>query len=74
MWLSAGTIKKNKPYIFRLKRRQTFCIAPTKINEAGRINVMCFDKTGTLTEEGLDLLGVRPVFFDFGNFLKEDEY
>jgi len=48
----------------RLKKKETFCIAPTKINEAGRINIMCFDKTGTLTEEGLDLLGVRPVFFD----------
>ena len=22
---------------------------------------MCFDKTGTLTEEGLDVLGARPV-------------
>jgi len=48
----------------RLKKKHTYCISPNKINEAGRVNVMCFDKTGTLTEEGLDLLGVRPVFFD----------
>lgn len=48
----------------RLKKKQTFCISPNKINEAGRVNVMCFDKTGTLTEDGLDLLGVRPVYFD----------
>ena len=48
----------------RLKKKETYCISPNKINEAGRINVMCFDKTGTLTEEGLDLLGVRPVFWD----------
>lgn len=48
----------------RLKKKQTYCISPNKINEAGRVNVMCFDKTGTLTEEGLDFLGVRPVYFD----------
>lgn len=24
---------------------------------------MCFDKTGTLTEEGLDMYGLRPVFY-----------
>ena len=48
----------------RLIQKQIYCITPTKINEAGRINLMCFDKTGTLTEEGLDLLGVRPVVLD----------
>jgi len=48
----------------RLKKKQTYCISPTKINEAGRVNVMCFDKTGTLTEDGLDLLGVRPVNYN----------
>lgn len=48
----------------RLKKKSTYCISPNKINEAGRVNVMCFDKTGTLTEDGLDLLGVRPVYFD----------
>jgi cation-transporting ATPase 13A3/4/5 len=48
----------------RLQVKQTYCISPQKINEAGRINCMCFDKTGTLTEEGLDILGVRPVFVD----------
>jgi len=48
----------------RLKKKQIFCISPNKINETGRVSVMCFDKTGTLTEDGLDLMGVRPVFFD----------
>ena len=51
----------------RLRKKKIYCISPNKINEAGRVNVMCFDKTGTLTEEGLDLLGVRPVFFDKSN-------
>lgn len=50
--------------LFRLKKKQIYCISPNKINETGRVNVMCFDKTGTLTEDGLDLMGVRPVFFD----------
>lgn len=48
----------------RLKKAKTYCISPNKINEVGRVNIMCFDKTGTLTEDGLDVLGVRPVFFD----------
>jgi len=48
----------------RLKKKRIYCISPNKINETGRVNVMCFDKTGTLTEDGLDLLGVRSVFFD----------
>ena len=25
---------------------------------------MCFDKTGTLTEEGLSLVGVKPILID----------
>ncbi|KAJ2712952.1 hypothetical protein H4R19_002488, partial [Coemansia spiralis] len=45
----------------RLRRRQIYCISPTRINVCGKINVMCFDKTGTLTEEGLDVLGVQPA-------------
>ena len=50
--------------IFRLQKKRIFCISDQKINEAGRVNVMCFDKTGTLTEDGLDMLGVRPVTLD----------
>eukprot|EP00828_Plagiopyla_frontata_P017047 TRINITY_DN2221_c0_g1_i11.p1 TRINITY_DN2221_c0_g1~~TRINITY_DN2221_c0_g1_i11.p1 ORF type:complete len:932 (+),score=102.30 TRINITY_DN2221_c0_g1_i11:723-3518(+) len=42
----------------RLKRKNIFCIAPSKINVAGKINIMCFDKTGTLTEDGLDTYGI----------------
>lgn len=51
----------------RLKKRKIYCISPNKVNETGRVNVMCFDKTGTLTEEGLDLMGVRPVVYDKSN-------
>ena len=50
--------------INRLKQHGMFCISPNKINEAGKITIMCFDKTGTLTEDGLDILGVKTVFID----------
>ncbi|KAJ2779083.1 hypothetical protein H4R18_004211 [Coemansia javaensis] len=52
----------------RLRRRQIYCISPTRINVCGKINVMCFDKTGTLTEEGLDVLGVQTVDHDACQF------
>jgi cation-transporting P-type ATPase 13A2 len=45
--------------IGRLKKHGIFCISPSRINIAGKVNVCCFDKTGTLTEDGLDILGVR---------------
>jgi cation-transporting ATPase 13A3/4/5 len=38
-----------------------FCIAPTRVNVGGKVDVVCFDKTGTLTEDGLDVLGVRGI-------------
>ncbi|KAG9316705.1 hypothetical protein JVU11DRAFT_2765 [Chiua virens] len=47
--------------IGRLRKLGIFCIAPTRVNVAGKINVCCFDKTGTLTEDGLDILGVRSL-------------
>ncbi|KAJ2629056.1 hypothetical protein H4R22_003548 [Coemansia sp. RSA 1290] len=58
----------------RLRKRQIYCISPTRINICGKINVMCFDKTGTLTEEGLDVLGVQTVDYDSCQFndLQED--
>ena len=40
--------------IFALERLKTygiFCIAPSCVNVAGRVNIMVFDKTGTLTED-----------------------
>ncbi|GMG40018.1 unnamed protein product [Ambrosiozyma monospora] len=43
----------------RLRKKQIFCIAPTRVNVGGKLDVMCFDKTGTLTEEGLDIMGVH---------------
>ena len=45
----------------RLRKKQIFCISPQRVNVAGKLDVVCFDKTGTLTEDGLDVLGVRPV-------------
>ncbi|RLV90384.1 Vacuolar cation-transporting ATPase YPK9 [Spathaspora sp. JA1] len=45
--------------ISRLKKLQIFCISPTRVNIAGKLDILCFDKTGTLTEDGLDVLGVH---------------
>lgn len=47
--------------IGRLRKLGIFCISPSRINIAGKINLCCFDKTGTLTEDGLDILGVRGL-------------
>ncbi|KAI6121503.1 hypothetical protein F5141DRAFT_1259004 [Pisolithus sp. B1] len=47
--------------IGRLRKLGIYCISPTRVNIAGKINVCCFDKTGTLTEDGLDILGVRSL-------------
>ncbi|KAF9049844.1 Ca-transporting ATPase [Panaeolus papilionaceus] len=47
--------------ISRLRKLGIFCISPSRINIAGKVNVCCFDKTGTLTEDGLDILGVRSL-------------
>lgn len=47
--------------INRLKHKQIFCTAPTRVNIGGKVDVVCFDKTGTLTEDGLDVFGVHPT-------------
>ena len=47
--------------ISRLKKANIFCISPNKINQAGKVGIMCFDKTGTLTEEGLDMYGTLGI-------------
>ncbi|KZT19690.1 hypothetical protein NEOLEDRAFT_1158964 [Neolentinus lepideus HHB14362 ss-1] len=47
--------------ISRLRKSGIFCIAPSRVNISGKVNVCCFDKTGTLTEDGLDILGVRGL-------------
>ncbi|KAL4505183.1 hypothetical protein ABPG72_016250 [Tetrahymena utriculariae] len=49
--------------ISRLRKQQIFCISPPKVNISGKVTIMCFDKTGTLTEEGLDMYGLRPIFY-----------
>ncbi|RKP32719.1 hypothetical protein METBISCDRAFT_29334 [Metschnikowia bicuspidata] len=54
--------------INRLKINRIFCIAPTRVNVGGKVDVMCFDKTGTLTEDGLDILGGRKEIV-FGDLL-----
>lgn len=45
----------------RLRKKDTFCITPSRLNVGGRLDVVCFDKTGTLTEDGLDVLGVHLI-------------
>lgn len=47
----------------RLKKKNIFCIAPSRVNLAGLIELFCFDKTGTLTEDGLDVKGVCPAAY-----------
>ena len=37
--------------IQRLKKRKIYCIAPSWVNVAGKVNIMVLDKTGTLTED-----------------------
>lgn len=46
--------------IQRLRKNGIFCIAPPRVNVAGKIDIYCFDKTGTLTEDGMILIGVQP--------------
>ena len=58
----------------RLRHLGIYCISPSRINVAGKINVCCFDKTGTLTEDGLDILGVRGLDrtgYRFGELLND---
>lgn len=50
--------------LLRLSKQKIFCIAPNRINAAGKISAMIFDKTGTLTEDGMDLIGVLQGEFD----------
>lgn len=45
----------------RLTKRRVYNKILEKINEAGRIRLMCFDKTGTLTESSLNLVALMPV-------------
>eukprot|EP00842_Homolaphlyctis_polyrhiza_P006408 jgi/Hompol1/6769/HPOL_000625-RA len=42
----------------RLKEQLVYCIAPNRINYAGRIDLMCWDKTGTLTVPSLLFKGL----------------
>nr|UJH94591.1 Ypk9 [Starmerella bombicola] len=45
----------------RLREKAIYCITPSRVNVAGRVNLVAFDKTGTLTDEGLDVLGVHLI-------------
>ena len=54
--------------IGRLRKFGIYCISPSRVNIAGKINVCCFDKTGTLTEDGLDILGVRSLEKNLNRF------
>ncbi|CAK9304701.1 unnamed protein product [Gordionus sp. m RMFG-2023] len=59
--MTAGLIFAQK----RLKRLYgVISLSPDKIKVSGAVDVFCFDKTGTLTEDGLDILGVRPLMID----------
>ncbi|KAI8928106.1 hypothetical protein BC831DRAFT_434466 [Entophlyctis helioformis] len=57
----------------RLKKSLVYCINPSRINFAGRIDVMCWDKTGTLTTPELHFAGIdaaeRQTFKGFSRTL-----
>ncbi|EPZ31935.1 Cation-transporting P-type ATPase, subfamily V domain-containing protein [Rozella allomycis CSF55] len=44
--------------ISRLKKKEIYCISPSKINIGGKLNLFIFDKTGTLTEPDMDVYGI----------------
>lgn len=52
--MSIGTVFS----LSRLKKKLIYCISPSKINVASKIDIFCFDKTGTLTDNGLELFEV----------------
>ncbi|KAA6355255.1 MAG: hypothetical protein EZS28_049218, partial [Streblomastix strix] len=45
----------------RLKDGKILCIAPDRINVAGKVKVVCFDKTDILTEQDLGVMRVNGV-------------
>ena len=47
--------------LHRLKEQRIFCISPTRVNVAGRVQTFVFDKTGTITEDSLSVMGSRSV-------------
>lgn len=47
--------------VITLRKERVVCIAPSKVNLAGKVNCVCFDKTGTLTTEGLELSTLHPA-------------
>ncbi|XP_066922539.1 polyamine-transporting ATPase 13A3-like isoform X1 [Clytia hemisphaerica] len=65
--MSVGTVYA----LHRLKKKDIFCISPSRINISGHLNLFCFDKTGTLTEDGLDFCGIIPVCGNDFNHLQE---
>lgn len=46
----------------RLRRKQIYSLFLDKINQAGRVKLVCFDKTGTLTQNLLNFRGVLPIY------------
>lgn len=56
----------------RLKKTKIYCIAPERINVAGRIKTIVFDKTGTLTEESLRFSGVTVAHQETFSPLEEN--
>ncbi|KAI9347664.1 hypothetical protein BDR26DRAFT_799535 [Obelidium mucronatum] len=60
----------------RLKKNGIFCIAPDRINYAGRIDLFCWDKTGTLTTSKVTWAGVEKsrecTFTGFRPTLRKD--
>ncbi|KAJ2298884.1 hypothetical protein IWW55_004344, partial [Coemansia sp. RSA 2706] len=61
--LPAGILAGQSMAVFRLKRRQIYCVDPRRVMIAAKCRIMNFDKTGTLTNEGLEFYGVQRSRF-----------
>ena len=46
----------------RLRAKRVYSLSLEKINQAGRVRLVCFDKTGTLTQNTLNFRGVLPLY------------
>ncbi|KAI9474455.1 hypothetical protein LPJ78_002113 [Coemansia sp. RSA 989] len=59
--LPAGLLAGQSMAVYRMKRKQIYCVDPKRVFLAAKTKFFCFDKTGTLTKEGLEFYGVQKA-------------
>lgn len=47
--------------IDKMKKKDIYCVSPSKVIMGGLVNLICFDKTGTLTEDHMDFKCIVPA-------------